>query len=178
MPNIALITSAQTVITVTATGNLAMPSVDGFPAATHKLESLVGGEPVERETEGGTRRGPTRRVTDHVSAAPARLTLEAWASDFDGADTPAQAWEQIRRLQSSSEPVTVLTEWGAYDEMVVRRAEAPQRDRGGVFTIELEEILRVGVVDSDLPAGAVAGGPAEGRSGIVHRGRVPLEPPG
>ena len=69
----------------------------------------------------------------------------------------------------------VITEWGVYREMLIRRAEAPQVNRGMRFTLELEEVLRVGVVDSELPPEQLSG-PAEGRSGTVQRGRVSLGP--
>ena len=97
-------------------------------------------------------------------------------SSFTGGNRPADAWGEIRRLHKAAKTVAVITEWGVYPEMIIRTAEAPQAARGMRFTLELEEVLRVGVEDTSLPPHAVSG-PADGRSGEVHRGRVPLGPP-
>ncbi|MCY4394979.1 MAG: hypothetical protein OXC10_07590 [Rhodospirillaceae bacterium] len=160
MPNFALIPGAETVISALA------EVVDGYPTATHKLETTTGGEPLE----------DGRRVTDHVVARQERLTLQGWVSDFNGGERPREAWETIRRLHKAEVTLTVMTEWGVYDEMIIRRAEAPQETRGMQFTLELEEVLRVGVTDNDLPASRLSG-PAQGRSGEVNRGRVALGEP-
>ncbi len=159
MPNVALIPGAGTVISVFA------DLVDGYPDGAHKLETTTGGEPLE----------DGREVTDHAVARQARLSLTGWVSDFNGGDRPLMAWEEIRRRHKAVKPVAVLTEWGAYPEMLIRRAEAPQTARGMRFTLELEEVIRVGVTDTDLPPGNVSG-PAQGRSGEVYRGRVALAP--
>ncbi len=161
MPNIALIPGAGTVISVFA------DVVDGWPELTHKLETTTGGEPVE----------DGRKVTDHAVARQAKLVLTGWVSDFNGGDRPAQAWEAIRRRHKGVKPVAVVTEWGFYPEMLIVRAEAPQTGRGMRFTLELEEVIRVGVIDTDLP-GQNGSGPAQGRSAEVERGRVALGPPG
>ena len=159
MPNVALIPNAATTIAaLTAV-------VDGFPDGTHRLETTTGGEPLE----------DGRQVTDHAVARQARLTLTGWVSDFNGGNRPHDAWETIRRLHKSVTTVDVITEWGVYREMLIRRAEAPQVNRGMRFTLELEEVLRVGVVDNELPPEQLSG-PAEGRSGTVQRGRVALGP--
>ena len=167
MPNFALIPGAETVISVFA------DVVDGYPEAVHKLETTTGGEPVERKRQGRRER---ITATDHAVARQARLTLTGWVSDFNGGDRPLEAWEAIRRRHKEVKPFAVLTEWGVYPEMLIRRAEAPQNSRGMRFTLELEEVIRVGVTDTDLPPGNVSG-PAQGRSGEVDRGRVPLGAP-
>ena len=157
MPNIALIPSAATSIAaLTAV-------IDGFPTGTHKLESTTGGEPLE----------DGRSVTDHVVAREERLVLNGWVSDFNGGNRPGEAWETIRRLHKSVTTLTVVTEYGTYPEMIIYRAEAPQESRGLRFTLELHEILRSGVTDSELPPQTLSG-PAAGRSGEVERGRVSL----
>ena len=139
--------------------------VDGFPDGIHKIELTTGGEPLE----------DGRQVTDHAVARQDRLTLTGWVSDFNGGNRPHDAWETIRRISKSLTPVDVITEWGVYPEMLIKRAEAPQTHRGMRFTLELEEVLRVGVVDNELPPEQLSG-PAEGRSGLVQRGRVALGP--
>ena len=162
MPNVALIPRAATRIAPL------VGLVHGFPTGTHRLETTVGGEALE----------DGREVTDHVVARQARLTLQFVVSDFDGDSKPRDAWAEIRRLQKESEVLEVVTELGTYREMVIHRAEAPQRTRGIAGTIELREIERIGIVDNDLPPENVEAGPAEGRSGEVQRGRVALEPQG
>ena len=69
--------------------------------------------------------------------------------------------------------MAVLSEWGNYPEMYIWRFEAPQTHRGMRFTLELQELIRVGINDNELPASQLSG-PAVGRSGEVQRGRVQL----
>ena len=70
--------------------------------------------------------------------------------------------------------MAVLSEWGNYPEMYIWRFEAPQTHRGMRFTLELQELIRVGINDiGELPASQLSG-PAVGRSGEVQRGRVQL----
>ena len=159
MPNIALIPGSETRIDpLTA-------FVDGWPEGSHRLETAIGGEPLE----------DGREVTDHAVARQAQLTLTGWVSDFNGGDRPMAAWDMIRRLHKDETPFAVITEWGVYPEMLILRAEAPQTTRGMRFTIELEEVIRVGLTDTNLPSTSLSG-PATGRSGEVDRGRVPLRP--
>ena len=160
MPFVALIPGSATSIPMLGA------YVDGYPQATHKLETTTGGAPVE----------DGRKVTDHAVARAAKLTLTGYMSGLTGGNRPHDAWDEIRRLHKAAKTVAVITEWGLYPEMLIASAEAPQTARGMRFTLELEEILRVGVEASELPPDAVAG-PATGRSGEVHRGRVPLGPP-
>ena len=162
MPNVALVPGAETTIP------LLTAFVDGFPEGTHKLETLTGG--------GGAPVEDGRKVTDHAVALASKLTLTGYVSGFTGGNRPADAWGEIRRLHKAGKTVTVITEWGVYPEMIIRTAEAPQTGRGMRFTLELEEVLRVEVEETTLPPHAVDG-PATGRSGEVHRGRVPLGPP-
>ena len=159
MPNIAIIPDSATMMApFTAV-------VDGFPDGTHKAEALVGGEPLE----------DGREATDHVVARQKQFTCTGWVSDFNGGNRQAEALATAFRLQDTQEPFSVMTEWYFYEEMILHRFEAPQSSRGMRFTMELREILRVGIVDTELPAEQLSG-PAEGRSGEVARGRVQLRP--
>ena len=71
--------------------------------------------------------------------------------------------------------VSVITEWGVYNEMLIRRAEAPQVNRGMYFTLELEEVIRVGLAETELPEEDLSG-PGVSRSDEIVRGRVSLDP--
>ena len=101
--------------------------------------------------------------------------LTGWVSDFNGGARPGEALAVLRRLHKAEIPFAVITEDGVYPEMLIRRYEFPRFARGVRFTLELEEVQRVGVTDSELPAASLAG-PAVGRSGEVDRGRVALPP--
>ena len=157
MPNVAIIPGTETHIAPLRA------VIDGYPEATHKLETSTGGEPLE----------DGRAVTDHAVARQARLTLVGWVSDFSGKQA-ADAWNAIIRLHRDALPVEIVTEWGTYREMILRRVEAPQVDRGMAATMEFEEIIRVGIIDGDLVPAQVADGPGEGRSGLSERGRIAL----
>ena len=157
MPNVALIPDSETRIdALTAV-------VDGYPSGVHRLETTTGGEPLE----------DGREATDHAVATQDRLTLEGWVSDFSGGDRPRRAWETLRRLHRKLEPLTVFTEWTKYDRMLIVRCEANQDSRGLRFTLELKQLILVGITDTELPPDSVSG-PAQGRSGVVERGRVAL----
>ena len=157
MPNIALIPRRSTRISaLTAV-------VDGYPETVHQLETTTGGEPLE----------DGRDVTDHAVAREEKLTLTGWVSDFGGEDRPGQAWERLREIHRELEPIDVQTEWGRYPEMLIVRAEGRQEGKGLRFTLELRQVIRVGLTDSNLPADNLSG-PAAGRSGIIERGRVSL----
>ena len=160
MPNMALIPNAAAQITVL------LDVVDGYPDESHKLETEMGDEPLE----------DGRDVTDHAVARPKELTLTAWVSDIPGGQRPAEAWREIIRLQESVEPFQVVTEWGTYDEMLIKRCQADKVGRGLVARMDLKEIRRVGVVDAELPPETLSGA-AAGRSGEVRRGRVALPAP-
>ena len=160
MPNIALLPSVATTIPVI------QAVVDGWPDAVHRLETSTGNAPLE----------DGREVTDHAVARQAHLTLTGWVSNFRGADRPRRAWLEITRIHKAVIPLRVITEWRVYNEMLIFRAEAPQKSRGLRFTLELREVIRVGITDTELPPEELSG-PAEGRSGEVQRGRVGLPPP-
>lgn len=158
MPNAILIPNSGTTISVL--GDV----VDGWPEVTHKLETNIGGEPLE----------DGREVTDHAVARQSKLILTGWVSDFNGGNRQREAWDKIREVHKAVEPIQVITEWGIYDEMLIDRAEAPHTNRGMMFTIEFREVTRVGITDLSLPAGQLSGGAAEGRSSGASRGRVRL----
>ena len=141
--------------------------VDGFlnDPGKHRLSINTGGEPLE----------DGRDVTDHAVARQEEIFLTGFVSDYEGEDRPGEAWETLRRLHKELEPVDVQTAWGHYPEMLIRRAEGIPVGRGLEFTLELEQVIRVGIVASALPPENVEGGAADGRSGEVQRGRVPLD---
>lgn len=156
MPNRALITTAAVQIEILT------DVIDGFPSGSHRLRTNVGGEPL----------ADGREVTDHAVAAPAELSLECWVSNFDGGQRPADAWQELQRLQKAAEPVSISTEWYFYREMLLISAEAPLA-RGLKGSLKFREIIRVGILDTDLRAGTTFG-PAAGRSAELDRGRVDL----
>ena len=157
MPNMALIPEAATQILPL------LLLVDGYTDAIHKLETIVGGEPIE----------DGRFATDHVIAKQAQFAVTGWVSDFNGGNRPLEAKAEIQRLHKAGSVMAVLSEWGNYPEMYIWRFEAPQTHRGMRFTLELQELIRVGINDNELPASQLSG-PAVGRSGEVQRGRVQL----
>ena len=142
--------------------------IDGYPDTEHRLGVRTGGA----ELEDGA------RITDHAVALEERLTLTgrvSTLSDATGAK-PRRAWEAIRRLRRQLEPFTVFTEWGTYTEMLIHRADASYVGAGMRFILELGEIQRVGITDTELPVQNVTG-PAVGRTGETTRGRVAPELP-
>lgn len=141
MPNVALIPRAATRIPALTT------VVDGYPNTKHKLETTTGGEPIE----------DGRDVTDHAVAKEERLILTGMVSDFGGGQRPADAWTAVRRLHRDVQTLRVITELGVYPEMIIKRCETNQTGRGLRFTLDLKQLLRVGVDDLTLPAAILEG---------------------
>lgn len=161
MPNMALIPNGTSVPALAGV-------VDGYPDALYRLQSRFG----DSQLEDG------RTVTDHIAEQPIEVTLTGFVSDFDIADgadsgtsrTPADAFDALRRIHNERQVFSLMTEWGEFAEMGMKRCEPRHSGRGMRFELEVREIQRVGVPDP-VPAT----GPASGRGGGVARGRVPLE---
>ena len=149
MPNVALVPNGTRIAVLSGV-------VDGYPDTIHRLRSKIGREPLEYG----------RSVTDNVVAEPEEVVLTGWVSDF-GKSTPSAAWAAIRKLHSDSTPFELLTEWGSYPRMVLKRCEARQVGRGMRFELEVHQLLRISVV-----AARATSGPGAGRGGGVARGRV------
>ena len=157
MPNVALIPQAATSITV-LTGE-----VDGYPITVHSLKLAKSDEPLEDGTS----------VTDHAVTLPEGLKVTGWVSDIQGGGRPGAAWAAIRRINQEKTPLTAVTEWGTYEEMLLEEVEGHQEGRGCRFEMKLREVIRVGNPQSSLPPGTVSG-PAAERTGSVDRGRIGL----
>lgn len=154
MPNAALIIAAKTNVPPLAI------SVDGYTARSHELRTLTGGEPVE----------DGRLVTDHAVGQPRILKLTGSVSDINGAYRPAQAWAAIEAAWKDLQPITVTTEWGTLDNMLLTRAVGNTTGRGLTAELELTEIITVGA--ATVPA-AARSGPASSRPPGTDRGLQP-----
>ena len=157
MPNIAILPGER--INIPVLGAV----VDGYPDAMHK----VGAETVEEPLESGV------DITDHAVTRPAELQLHGMVSNMrlaNGAG-PALAWEAIRRLNDRVQPVSVVTPWRVYTNMLITDAEATPFGRGMRFTMELRELRFVGNVPGTLLKERVLGY-ALGRTSLVDRGRI------
>ena len=156
MPNAALIPERATSIpALTAV-------VDGYPDTVHRLNTAIGGAPLEDGAE----------ITDHAVARQAELILTGWVSGLsdETGGKPARAWAAIEQLHEALSPVTVITEYRTFTEMILRRVEARQQGLGARFTIHAEQIIRVGA-GVGIAAGSV-GGPAGERTEGLTKGRV------
>ena len=139
--------------------------VDGFPRSQHALELAKSDEPLEDGT----------KITDHAATLPEKIKLTGLVSDWYGGSRPGFAWQEIRRLNQVKEPLTVVTEWGIYRNMLMEKVTADELGRGMEFVMDLEEVKRVGNPESSLPEGTTTG-PAADRTGELKRGRVALGP--
>ena len=148
-------------------------SVDGYLAEEHTLRLSKTTYPLE---------STGLPLTDHAVVEPRTLKLEGWVSDLlapQGDDWPGairgrEAWQRIKALMESREPVRVVTALEMYDSMLITSAKAPvDRTTGRAlrFEMELEEVLFRELERGRLPP-RVATGPALGRVGEVDRGKV------
>ena len=113
--------------------------VDGYPDRTHELETALGGSPLETGAW----------ITDHAIARPEKLTLSGYTSNLSDSlgAKPTLAWAAIRKLQQDVTPVTVITAWQVYPELLISKVSATPSGLGQSFTMELEEVLRVSVAN-------------------------------
>ena len=139
MANTPIILSARTLV-----GDLEM-FVDGFINPRHELPSAIGSEPLEDGSQ----------VTDHVTNLPRQLTVTGIVSDFGGGDRPRLALEQLETIREAKEPVSVITEWMFYEEVLIRRVTAVPSGRGMRLSLELQEIVRASA-PIILPAAAAS----------------------
>lgn len=158
MPNAALVPSlASEVPALRAV-------VDGYPETMHRLITRISRTPLETGAA----------VTDHAVAEPPNVVLTGLKSNLtdehDGG--PARAWEAIQRLHEEVTPLTVITGWATYTEMLIARVTGNQLGKGLRFRMELQKILRSGVPAGGLAMADVIGGPGEERLSDVARGRV------
>ena len=118
--------------------------VDGFPDQTHNLETGLGGAPLENGAF----------ITDHAVARPEKLVMQGYTSNLSDAlgAKPTLAWQAIRRLQQDSTPISVITPWHVYTEMLIEKATATPAGLGQTFTLEMTEIIRVNA-SNENPAG-------------------------
>ena len=167
MPNTALVPKNATRIPVL------VDVIDGFPEEVHRLVVDTGNSPLE---DGAI-------ITDHAVARAEQLSLTAIVSDQPGpriggaqrgASRAEQAISELRRIHRETEPIDVISPFGVYREMVLVRMTAPRRGNGLEIQLELEQVIRVGVVDTDV--GPDVAGPAEERTSEVTRGRVSTTP--
>ena len=150
--------------------------VDGYLTEEHERNVTKTSYPVESGAS----------LTDHAIREPDKLKLEGWVSDLlpsgeggQAAPLPERsvaAWEEIGKLMTAREPLTVVTSLGVSRDMLITKASATvDRTTGRAlrFTLELEEIQfrsLAGITGEEL-APAV-GGPADGRVGTTIRGHV------
>ncbi|MBF2754131.1 MAG: hypothetical protein ISN29_02590 [Gammaproteobacteria bacterium AqS3] len=110
--------------------------VTGWSEPAHTLKSNITQEPLENGA----------LVTDHVVALPVELEMKGYVSDIiDGGAAPGRAWERMRELHNKKAILNVVTEWGYYEDMVIKTAETKQEGRGMEFTVVFQQILRVGI---------------------------------
>ena len=154
MPNVALVPALSTRITDLD------DVVSTFLDLNIKLRTHVGTEPVE---DGSS-------VNDHAVANSIGIVLSGTVSDqtTEGSAAAAAAFERMHRLHENPTPLTVITPWFVFDEVLIEEIDTRQRGAGMDFTAKLIRLNRVGV-DS---AGTNTSGPADGRSPTVNRGRV------
>ena len=170
-PNFALLPRITTTIPVL------LGIVDGYPATSHELRVHKSDSPLETGAS----------LTDHAVKAPDKLDLDGWVSDISlvvagfnitpplGTQAkPALAWQAIRRLMEEREPVSVITAWHFYQNMLLTQASAREdRSSGGAlrFSLKLEEVLFVGVETAELTPEKVKDDAAD-RTSMVDRGEV------
>lgn len=117
---------------------LEQAGVTGWVEPNHRLTSHTGNERVEDGTT----------ITDHIVALPARLTMKGHVSDVTnpkGSDGAVDVWQTLRRLHKGEVLLSVVTEWATYKDMAIRSIDTTQTHRGMIFTMELQEVVRVGV---------------------------------
>jgi len=124
----------------------------------HEYANQVTTHPVET---GGS-------VEDHVYLEPVRVRIEGEVSDspvriLGGlvglAERRLEAWETLRDLERSRQPVALVTGYDVYDNMILTRLLTPRDRETGrrlLFTAEFVQLSRVRTETVDIPAELVA----------------------
>ena len=142
--------------------------IDGFPQTTARHKANVSTSPIETGEQ----------VADHAVALPTSITVQGHITDQESESRPRIAWDNIRRQSGGVMPVTVVTPWHIYPEMIITEATATQQGAGLVITLKLTEVLRVGVrsvpttAGEATPLGTDPSGPAAERTDNQQRGNV------
>ena len=152
--------------------------VDGYLAEEHTLRLSKTHYPVE---------DTGLPLTDHAIIEPRSLKLEGWVSDLLspaglGDATPAAsrgvaAWQQIKTLMETREPIRVITTLDIYGSMLITSVKAPvDRTTGRAlrFEMELEEVLLRNLAHG-VGAPIRRTGPAEDRPPENDRGRLHVQ---
>jgi hypothetical protein len=116
-------------------------------------------------------------ITDHIHTRPDEITLEGMVSDSGLVEFPSllglrgdgelqqpgrrrqTAFDAIFRAFTDKTPLTVVTEYLIFDDMVIESFEIPKSpDRGEAiwFVMQLRKIATVGGLTAALPPGVVA----------------------
>ena len=132
-------------------------TIDGFPEESFELGLDTGDSPLESGAS----------VTDHAVATPERLILRG---QVRGTGRAADAIDAIRRAYRDVETVTFISPLGVWDEMLIKRMSAPRAGHGLTMTLELEQVIRVGLMAQGVQAPAF--GPATERTATLERGRT------
>lgn len=142
-----------------------------FAAATHQASKLVGSNVAV---------GMLAQAKAVLVDSPLGVRLGFRSAEVPPGETevsrPASAWASILMLNATHEPVEVITPLATYPEMVITNVDAPESAGGLRFTMQLQEVIRVG---SSVAGGVVedrAQGPAIGRGAAEIVGRVTPEP--
>lgn len=141
--------------------------LDARVSSTYRFASEITEYPVE---SGAT-------VTDHVHQRPTEITIEGMVSDSpvnelptylglrgDNETRPAalrsqSAFDTLFLVQKNAIPLTVVTEYMTFDDMIIESLEIPKSpDRGEAiwFSLTLKKITTVDTLTAALPPEVVA----------------------
>jgi len=160
MPNVALFPDRTSRVPAL------QAEIDHWSDTEHRYRVYTGQAPLE---DGAV-------VTDHAERQEVRIVLTGYVSTLSESGSPRAAMDAIRELSKELTPITVITEWGTYDEMLITDVAANYWGRGLRVRMELTQIIRVGITDTDITPGT-SSGPAIDRPTEVQRGRVNLGEP-
>ena len=131
--------------------------VDGFPDSFYKVSARVSKIPLEH--------GAT--ISDHAVPYPLELKVMGWVSQQDSA-----AFYAIKSIVERAAPFAVSTRWAYHEEMVATKFEPLERGlRGMRFTLDMQEIQRVGLAATTVNQGNTSGEAAQ-RTDLVTLGQI------
>ena len=156
MPNIALI--PEQTVRIADFDEV----ISGFLDLNVKLRTHIGDEPLEDGSN----------INDHAVTKDTIIVLEGVVSDLSnlGKSAASTAFKRFNDLYQKVTPLTVVTPWATFEEMLIDTLDATKQGQGMFFHVELKKIIRVGV-ESAGSAGQTSG-PANDRAPAINRGRV------
>ena len=141
-------------------GSVVSP-VEGWLDHAHSLTSNIPDE----------RAGYSQSLTDFAQVKQPQVTVRGVVTGNHDPKDFRKAWQKIYDVHRKATPVTVITEWFSYSNMLIAKADAKpagQPSRGMMLTLTFKRFVRAPKPPPPRRASRATGGPDSGTIGERH----------